>query len=104
GAVAQGGGQRVAEHDAGVLDQVVLVDVKVSAAPKAQVEMGVAGHLLHHVIEEAEAGRDLDLTPRVQPDLANELRLPAHPLDLSCPFSHSASPRSRVRGPSAPPC
>src|SRR5260370_31815634 len=89
GAVAQGARERLAEHDACVLDQVVLVHVQVAGAAQPQVEAAVPGDLLHHVVQEPEAGLDRDLAPSVEPYLALELRLPALPVYPSYPFDHS---------------
>ena len=52
-------GQCLAEHDAAILDRVVEVDVEVALGLELDVDQGVAGKLLEHVIEEADAGRDI---------------------------------------------
>ena len=50
--------QRGAERDADVLDRVVLVDVEVALGLDGDVDQAVAGDLLQHVVEEADAGRE----------------------------------------------
>ena len=57
--VAQRLGEQLTQHDAGVFDGVVLVHVEVARGLERQVEAAVLGEQLQHVIEEADAGRDL---------------------------------------------
>src|SRR5690606_25208515 len=57
GAVAEGLGEGLTEGDAGVLGQVVDVDVEVTLAADAHGETPVAGQLRQQVIEEAVTGR-----------------------------------------------
>ena len=63
GAVAERLRERLAEHDADVLGRVVLVDVEVALRRDRQVDQAVPGELLQHVVEEADAGRDLGACP-----------------------------------------
>src|SRR5699024_7884751 len=58
--------QRLAEHDRGVLDGVVGVDVGVAAGPDDEVEAGVGAERGEHVVEERHGGRDVDLAGAVQ--------------------------------------
>ena len=51
--------ERLAEDEAGVLDEVVGVALDVAGGVDAEVEEAVAGELLEHVVEHADAGRDL---------------------------------------------
>ena len=48
--------ERAAERDADVLDGVVVVDVQVAGGADLEVEERVAGELVEHVVEEADAG------------------------------------------------
>jgi hypothetical protein len=54
--VAKRLGKRLAERDAGILDGVVVVDVEVALRADGQVDQAVAGELVQHVVEEADAG------------------------------------------------
>ena len=69
----QGLVERLAKDDAGVLDGVVHVDVKVAAGLDLEVEAAMAGEALQHVVEEADAGGDRRAAGPVQvqahPDL-----------------------------------
>ncbi len=58
--VAERAAQAFAQRERAVFDGVVLVDVQVALAVEAQREAAVLGQLLQHVIEEADAGCDLD--------------------------------------------
>ena len=55
--VAERLGQGPAEGDADVLDGVVVVDVQVAGGADVEVDQRVAGELVEHVVEEADAGR-----------------------------------------------
>ena len=54
--VAEGLRERAAEGDADVLDGVVVVDVEVAGGAGREVDERVAGELVEHVVEEADAG------------------------------------------------
>src|SRR3546814_12350648 len=58
-ALAQGLGHRLADHDAAVLGGVVTVDMQIALGLQRDVDQAVAGELLEHVVEEADAGRHL---------------------------------------------
>ena len=57
--VAERLGQRLAQHDAHILGGVVEVDVQVALGAHVQVEQRVPGKRGQHVVEEADAGRDV---------------------------------------------
>ncbi len=59
GAVAERPVERLAERDAGVLDGVVLVHLEVAVDAQVEVHAGVERQRVEHVVEEADAGRDL---------------------------------------------
>jgi hypothetical protein len=50
----------LAEHDAGVLDRVMAIDVEIALGLHREVEAAVAPELVEHVVEERQAGRDVD--------------------------------------------
>ncbi len=52
-------GHGLAEHDAGIFGGVVLIDMQIALGLEGNVDQGVAGELLDHMVEEADAGRDL---------------------------------------------
>ena len=54
--VAKRPGQRLAEHDAGVLDGVVKIDLHVALGAHVEVEERVLGEKREHVVEERNAG------------------------------------------------
>ena len=56
--VPKGLAQRLAEHDRGVLDDVVPVDVHVPAGLDVEVDQGVPGQRGEHVVVETDPGRD----------------------------------------------
>ncbi len=51
--------ERLAQSDADVFDGVVLIDVEIAFAGEFEIEAAMAGEQLEHVIEKANAGRDL---------------------------------------------
>lgn len=51
--------QRAAQHDAHILDRVVIIDVKVALDGEAKVELPMKGQLLEKMVEEAHLGRDI---------------------------------------------
>ena len=55
--VADRPGERLSQRDADVLDGVVRIDVQVALGFDLEVEHAVAGHLVEHVLEERQAGR-----------------------------------------------
>ena len=61
--------ERLAEREGAVLDGVVIVDLEVALACQGQVEAGVPGQRAEHVVEEADAGRDLGPAGAVEAQL-----------------------------------
>ena len=59
---------RLAEGDADVLDGVVAVDVQVALGLDLEIDQAVAGDLLEHVVEEADAGGELGGAGAVEVD------------------------------------
>ncbi len=75
GAVAQRLGEALAQHDAGILGGVVIVDVQVALGAQGDVDQAVAAQLLQHVVEEADAGLDVVLAGAVEIDGGGDARL-----------------------------
>ena len=84
--VAQRLGHGLAEHDAGILGRVVEVDVQVALGLERDVDQGVAGELLQHVVEEADAGRDVIGAGAVEIDGGLDLGLLGGALDGGLPL------------------
>jgi len=57
-AIAKGLGEQLADHNAGVFDGVVLIDIEIAFGGELEVEAAVFGEELQHVIEEADACSD----------------------------------------------
>jgi len=66
GLVADRPGERLPQRDADVLDGVMRVDVQVALGLDVEVEQGVARHLVEHVLEERQPGRQLRVALAVQ--------------------------------------
>ena len=64
GAVAERLVERLAEHDADVLDRVVGAGLEVAVGLDLQAEPPVAGQQVEHVVEEADPGRWRSPLPR----------------------------------------
>ena len=56
-----------------VLNGMVLVDLQIALADELEREAAVTGDLLQHVVEEAEAGRDVDGTLAIQVDVDRDV-------------------------------
>jgi hypothetical protein len=52
-------GKRLAKHDAAVLDRMVEINVEVALGAEFDIDQGVARQLLEHVVEKADAGRNV---------------------------------------------
>ena len=79
---------RLAEHDADVLDGVMLVDVEVALGVHRQVHDAVPGHQLQHVVQEADAGPHVVAPRPVQVEPDRDGRLAGAPVDQS--FAHDS--------------
>src|SRR5205085_7341407 len=105
GPVVQRPRERLPDHDPGVLHQVMGVDLDVAGALELEVEAAIAGDLLQHVVQERQAGLDLDLRSVVEAHLALDLGLPASAADQRGAITHRTGvPPPRWRGRSSPPC
>ena len=75
--------------DADVFDRVVLIDVEVAASFQFEIEAAVVREQFEHVIEEADAGRDLITATAFDGQSDNsDVRLFAGAFDAA--FSHSS--------------
>src|SRR5215469_13182268 len=73
--VAERLAQRLAEGDARILHRVVRVDLDVAFGPDRQPEAAVLAELGEHVVEERDAGLDIDGGGAVEVELDKQLRL-----------------------------
>ena len=80
--LAEGLRQRLPEHDAAVFRRVVEVDMEVTLRLQRDVDQGMAGELLDHVVEEADTGRDVELPRAVEVDRRLDPGLLRLPVDL----------------------
>src|ERR1700731_2649713 len=90
GAVAQGLRHRGADHIADILGRVVEVDVEIAFGLQGDVDQTVLSELVEHVVEKADAGRDLGRAGAVERDPALDLGLLGLALDRRDP--HGLSP------------
>ncbi len=122
--LAERAGQRLAEHDADILGGVVEIDMRSPVAFTARSNSAVAGERGQHVVEEADAGRDLGAAGSVEIERqldrglggrAVDRRGAGHgrrtssrlrtrkatrrPMRAACQCEISSSCRLRVRGP-----
>src|SRR5689334_9493688 len=94
--VAERLAQRLPQHDRGVLDRVVGVELDVARGVHRQVEGAVLAERVQHVVEERDAGGDVGLPGAVEVDLDDDLRLLGDPFHAphSCHYSVSFSTAS----------
>ena len=92
-AIAQSLREQLSEHDAGVFDRVMLIHVEVAFGVELEIEPAVLREKLQHVIEEANAGRNLVAAAAFDLQTARDARLFRVSLDR-CP-SHSVKTSSR---------
>ncbi len=64
---------RLADHDADVFGRVVLVDVEIALGLDLHIDPRMAGEQIQHVIEKADAGRNLVLALAIEIDLHRDL-------------------------------
>ena len=94
---------RLAEHDAGILGRVVLVDMQIALGLERNVDQRVAGELLDHVVEEADPGRDLVGPGPVEIDGGRDRGLLGLARDGRPPGFGAVAPLLHVSQPSARP-
>ena len=78
------------QHDSGILDRVVAVDVQIAVAGHAQIKQAVAGKAVQHMVKKADAGVQVCLAGAVQVDGQRDLRLP-RVAGHSCGACHSVT-------------
>jgi hypothetical protein len=89
---------RLAQHDAGVLGRVVEVDVQVALGLQRDIDQRVAGQLLQHVVEEADAGRNVVGARAVEVDAGLDLGLLGGAIDGGLPLHGSDALPAMPRG------
>src|SRR5262249_40118071 len=65
GAIAQRLGHRLTQHNAGILDRMVLVDMQIAFRVQFDIDETVPGKLLQHMVEEADPGDNASSTGAV---------------------------------------
>src|SRR5207245_10944592 len=88
--------ERLAQHEPGVLDEVMRIDGQVAGSVQHQVEARIPRDLLQHVVQKSESGRDVDPSAAGELDGGGELRLLALPRDPGLLLTQAA-PRLRGR-------
>jgi hypothetical protein len=87
--------ERLAQHDADVLDRVVDVHLDVAAGLDGEIHEAVLGPGLQHVAEEGNRRLDLGASGAVQVELHGDFRLLRLALDARLPPVHGFSPPAR---------
>jgi hypothetical protein len=82
-AIAESFGEKLTQYDADIFHGVVLVDIQVAGGLQLQIESAVFRKQLQHVIEKADAGGDVVLSPAVDFQRAADLRFLCVPLNAS---------------------
>jgi ATP-dependent HslUV protease, peptidase subunit HslV len=90
--IAERLGHGLAEHDACILGGVVLVDMEIALSLEGDVDQGMAGELLDHVVEEADTGRNVVGAGAVEIDRCRNRGL-LGPAGDACP-ARRACPRA----------
>jgi hypothetical protein len=72
-AIAEGLGKKLPDDDAGVFNGVVLIDVEIAFGRELEVKRAVFGEQLQHVIEEANARRNLVAATAFDAEFATDL-------------------------------
>jgi hypothetical protein len=85
-AVSQCLREEVTQDDADVFDRMMLVNVEIAMSRKGEIEGAVLGEKLQHMVEEADASRDLVTARAINVERSRDLRFLGIPLD-NC-FSH----------------
>lgn len=70
--VAQGLADRLTESYTGILDGMMLVDMEIAQSADVHVNERVAGELLQHMVEKADAGCDFGKAGAVESDAGHE--------------------------------
>ena len=68
--------ERLAQHDARILDGVVRVDLNVAHRVHRQIEQAMAAKGVEHVVEKRHASRDIARTGSIQVELDDNIGLP----------------------------
>ena len=68
-------GKGLAQGDAHIFHQMVAVDMQIAHGLNVQIHQTVAGNLVQHVVEEADARRQLGFTRAVEVELDSDAGL-----------------------------
>jgi hypothetical protein len=86
--LTEGFGEGLAQNDAQVLHQVVVVDVGVAGGFHVQVEIAVFGEEFQHVVQKRQSGFDPVTARAVQVQPHPDLRLGGVARSLRCALAH----------------
>ncbi len=81
----------LAEHDAGVLDRVMKIDLHVALGAHFEIEERVLGEKRQHVIEERNARRDRRLAAAIDGELDRDIGLAGDAVNLGVACSCSSN-------------
>ena len=87
-AVAERGQQEFPEHDADVLDGVVVVDFEVAFGRKGEADPAVLGQMIQHVVEKTDSGPAVASPFAIQDDLGGDIGFLGFPVSLSASGFH----------------
>ena len=104
--VANGLSQRLAQRDADILDGVMRVDVQIALRLDVKVNQAMPRHLVEHVVEKGNAGRQAGLSGPIEiqanlhlgfQGVSADFGLPhAGPIEKHCTCGFPARPDVRV--------
>ena len=84
------------ERDADVLGGMMVIDVQVAGGLDGQVDQGVAGQEIEHVVEKADPGRDRCRAAAVEIERDRDVGFVGGAFDRS--FAHACLPRALYQG------
>ena len=87
---------RLTESDAGILDGVMLIDMKIARRADFDIDQRMPGELLQHMVEKADAGRDFGEARAVEIDADRDLGFLGLARDGA--FAHELPGSAAVRG------
>src|SRR3546814_16122706 len=100
-AVAQRLCHRLANGDAGVLGRVMLIDMQVAHRLDLEVDEGMAGKLLQHMVKKTDAGRNFIFARAVEVEFDIDRRFRRLAMNFSAahaaPYSELGRESSRER-------
>jgi hypothetical protein len=90
---------RLAERDADILGGVVVVDVQIALGLECNVDAGMAGEQVEHVVEEADAGRDRRYAGAIEIERDLDVGFLGGALDRAFAHVRTSNPPSSYQGP-----